>query len=514
MRRCHGSVERTVLKLNNYIDFIRRMLKMRVRYLAKLLDAILEYLLTRLSYRQSKELTKRDQERVSGTTSWFTPDEVNLMGVLADLIVPPNEESPASQDADVVNTIERLVINSSKKKLYSLGLYSFDEWARLKYNEPFIKLSQENQMNLLKIIDPKCRGSYVSNSLKRRFKRKFRIIPYFRRGLFPAVAFFPVLVGDVIQAFYTSEVSWLWLGYDGPPMPEGYPNLTKRRTEPIEPDTLDVGTATGKLKKTLKILVCLKQVSDKDSLYTIDNQGAWINEKDLNYKTNESDLYALEEALRIKSKVGGEVTVLSVGEKRVLKCLKDGLAKGADRAIHLDDHGFNNVDAFVTAKAIAAVIKNMDFDIVFTGVESSDFALGQTGIILSELMGMAYATMTVSIDISENLKTAQVKRELEGNTLERVEVSLPAVLTIQTGLNEPRYTTLQGILQARNKEIRILSSNEIGLGSSELGGQQGSKIKHIRFYIPEKKKNTIMLDGSPREIAEKLIANLHKDVRI
>jgi electron transfer flavoprotein beta subunit len=321
------------------------------------------------------------------------------------------------------------------------------------------------------------------------------------------------LVDDVFQAFYTNEVSWVWLGYDGPPMPDGYPNLSEGRSKTKDPETTPEGLSPYQFGKPLRILVCLKQVPDKDSHYTIDDSGYEINEKNLTFEINESDLYALEEALRLKANVGGEVVVLSLGEGRVVRSLKDGLARGADRAIHVNDPVFRNIDAFVTAKAIAASIRNEEFDIVLTGVESGDFGYGQTGIILAQLLGWPYATIVVSVDIGEDLRSARVKRELESNAFEWVDVPLPAVLTIQTGINEPRYVGLKGILQARKKEIRTLSARELGLRSSELG-RQGSKIDNIRLFFPEKKKNTVMLEGSTNEVAKALIEKLHNDANV
>jgi electron transfer flavoprotein beta subunit len=198
---------------------------------------------------------------------------------------------------------------------------------------------------------------------------------------------------------------------------------------------------------------------------------------------------------------------------RVLKSLKEGLARGSDRAIHVNDEDFRNIDAFVTAKAIAATISNEEYDIVLTGVESGDLAYGQTGTILAQLMGWPHATIVVKVDIGEDLRSVRVKRELEGNAFEWVEVPLPAVLTIQTGINEPRYIDLKGIVQARKKEIRSLSAREIGLRSNDLG-KQGSKIDNIRFCIPEKKKNIVMLEGSANEVAKVLIERLHKDSKV
>ncbi len=261
------------------------------------------------------------------------------------------------------------------------------------------------------------------------------------------------------------------------------------------------------------IIVCIKPVYDLKNPLPFTEQRELDEKKLTRFVMDPQDESALEEALRLRTRVGGEVVVLSLGEERVLTTLKEGLARGADRAIHVKDPSFRDIDAFVTAKAIAASIRNEEFDIVLTGIESGDLSYGQTGVILAELLGWPYATMVVSVDTGEGQRSARVKRELESNAFEWVEVPLPAVLTIQTGINQPRYIDLKGILQARKKEIRALSAKELGLRSNELG-RQGSRIDNMRLLIPEKKKNTVMLEGSVSEVAKALIEGLHKDAKV
>jgi len=503
-----------MMKLKRYIVFGRHALDRFPIKLIEVLSVILQSFMTKLAFRQSRELAKRDMERSGWKMSWFTPDESALVDILASLIVPSDDVSPGAQDADVVNTLERIVANSPRRKeLYSRGLYSFDEWAQWKYGAAFINLSHELQLTLMKRIEGECQNLYKEVSLESKLKRKFRVLNYVRRGLFPAVMLFPTLVNDVLRAFYTSEVSWVWLGYDGPPMPEGYPNLLERRPITDDSETAAFDSMPEQLKQRRRILICLKQVPSKDSQYTIDNSGYGINEEDLTYEINESDLYALEEALRLKRKIGGEVTVLSLGENRVLKSIKEGLARGADRAIHVDNSGFQNVDPFVTAKTIAAAIRNETFDLVLTGVETGDLAYGQTGVLLAQLLGWPYVTIVVDVAIGEDWKNAIVKRELESNTFERVEVPLPAVLTIQTSTNALGYLNLKGILQAREKKILTLSIKELGLKSSDLGRQE-SPIDHGKLYLPEKKKNTVMFKGSAEVVAKTLVEKLKQDAKV
>jgi len=263
----------------------------------------------------------------------------------------------------------------------------------------------------------------------------------------------------------------------------------------------------------MKILVCLKQVPEKDSRYKIDDLATWIREDNLVFETNESDVYALEEALRLKEKLGGEVGVLSLGEERALKTIKSGLAMGADRAFHLSDPAFQGSDAFVVATAIARAISGQNFDIIFTGVQSEDMAFAQTGTILAQLLGWPHATIVMEVNVSEGGKKARVKRELESNLFEVVEISLPAVLTIQSGINQPRYATLKGIMQAKKKEIRRFSAQDLGLESSQLG-KTGSMVDHQKMFFPEKKKKTVILEGTPEEAARTLMERLRKEAKV
>src|SRR5439155_12324302 len=262
----------------------------------------------------------------------------------------------------------------------------------------------------------------------------------------------------------------------------------------------------------MRILACLKQVPEKDSRYKIDDTATGIREEDLVFETNESDVYALEEALRLKEKLGGEVVVLSLGEERVLKTIKSGLAMGADSALHLTDPAFRGSDAFVIATSIARAISDQNFDVIFTGVQSEDMAFAQTGTILAQLLGWSHATIVMEVNVSEDGKNARVKRELESNLFEVVEIPLPAVLTIQSGINQPRYATLKGIMQAKRKEIKTLSPRLLGMQPRDLG-PAGSRVDHQKLFFPEKKKRTVLIDGEPEEAAKLLMEKLRREAR-
>ncbi len=255
----------------------------------------------------------------------------------------------------------------------------------------------------------------------------------------------------------------------------------------------------------MKILVCMKQVPQKDAPLKLNESGAWIRE-DVSYEVNEPDAYALEEALRQKEKHGGEVVVITAGPARAQQVLREALAKGADRAIHLEDTAFVTLDAANIARAFAAAIKDEKFDLIFTGLQSDDFGFAQTGVILAELLGWPHATIIMQIEKSDG--GIKVKRELEAGYFQFVEMPLPAVLTIQSGINKLRYATLIGIKQAKNKPLRKVALGDVqpNLVPNQLNIQ--------RLYVPQKAKKTEMLEGSPADIARKLAEKLKNEVRV
>jgi electron transfer flavoprotein beta subunit len=260
----------------------------------------------------------------------------------------------------------------------------------------------------------------------------------------------------------------------------------------------------------VKILVCMKQVPQKDAPLKLNDAGTWIRE-DVSYEVNEPDAFALEEALRQKEKHTGEVVVITAGPARALQVLREALAKGADRAIHLEDNAFVGLDAYNTARAIAAAIvidqgKDERFDLIFTGLQSDDYGYAQTGVILAEILGWPHATIIMQIE-----KTGtgiRVKRELEAGFFQFVDLPLPAVLTIQSGINKLRYATLIGIKQAKNKPLRKVTMAEV---QSAVGGNL-QKIE--KLYVPQKTKNTEFLEGPPAEVAKKLVEKLKNEMRV
>ena len=255
----------------------------------------------------------------------------------------------------------------------------------------------------------------------------------------------------------------------------------------------------------MKLLVCIKQVPQKDAPLKLNEQGNWIRE-DASWEVNEPDAYALEEALRQKEKHGGEVVALTAGPARCQQVLREALAKGADRAIHLEDAAFVSLDPLNAARAIAAAIKDEGFDLILTGLQSDDYGYAQTGVVLAELLGCPHATIIMQIEKQED--GIRVKRELESGYFQYVDMPLPAVLTIQSGINKLRYATLMGIKQAKNKPLRKVSL-------AELQGAIGTNLQQIqRLYIPEKSKKAEVLNGTPAEVGRKLAQILRNDLRL
>src|SRR6266542_4470515 len=220
----------------------------------------------------------------------------------------------------------------------------------------------------------------------------------------------------------------------------------------------------------MKIISCMKAVPDSGSRLIINETKTWIKDQDLTFVASEADNYALEEALRLKEKHGGEVVVLSMGGEEAARVLRSGLAMGADRAIHLLDPKFKGADEFAAAQTLAkAIEKDGGADLILTGVQSDDLGTGMTGTMLAEFLGYAHATVVVGVEADPNSKSVKVSRELEGGIIEKVELPMPSTLTIQFGINQPRYASLKGIMAARKKEFKIWSAADLGLADGAAG---------------------------------------------
>jgi electron transfer flavoprotein beta subunit len=256
----------------------------------------------------------------------------------------------------------------------------------------------------------------------------------------------------------------------------------------------------------MKIVVAVKQVPARDSQLRIGPSGKWIEEADLSYEINEPDAYALEEALQLKEKHGGEVVVLCAGPARAGQTVREALAKGADRAIHIEEENLGTFDPLATARLLAAALKPETPDLILTGLQSDDFGYGQTGVMIAELLGLPHATIIMQVEKLDG--RIRVKRELEEGWFQHVEMPLPALLTIQSGINRLRYATLMGIKKAKTKEFKRLTTAGLGVAPDS------PSIILERVYLPERTKRTQLFDGSPKEAAAKLVEKLKFEARV
>jgi electron transfer flavoprotein beta subunit len=255
----------------------------------------------------------------------------------------------------------------------------------------------------------------------------------------------------------------------------------------------------------MKIIVAIKQVPLRDSQFHVSASGKWIEETDLTFEINEPDAYALEEALQLKEKHGGEVVALCAGPGRAAQTIREALAKGADRAIHIESEDWGSLDTLGVAKLLSAAAASEKPDLILTGLQSDDLGAGQTGVVMAELLGMPHSTIIMQVEAREG--AIRVKRELENGWFQHIEIPLPAVLAVQSGLNKLRYATLMGIKKARTKEIKRVTP-------SELGGAPTPVAMIEKIYAPHKSKQTQIFQGDARTAAAQLIEKLKFEARI
>ncbi len=252
----------------------------------------------------------------------------------------------------------------------------------------------------------------------------------------------------------------------------------------------------------MKIAVLIKQVPGSESPLSIDSSEQILDESQIAYVVNECDNYAIEEALKICDQSGqGEVVIVSMGPERVQKVIREALAKGAHRGIHVVTNSTEPTDPLTTASALANALKEEGFDLILSGLQSDDMGYGQTGVILGELLNMSTATLAMSTEVSND--TIKVKRELEAGYFQWVTMSLPASISVQSGCNTPRYPSLKGIMGAKKKEI------------AQINFDSGSTHQAIKkLYPPNNSKETIMIEGSTDQIVEKLVDVLKNEIKI
>jgi len=255
----------------------------------------------------------------------------------------------------------------------------------------------------------------------------------------------------------------------------------------------------------MKILVSIKQVPSRDSQLRIDPSGRWIQENDLSFEINEPDAFALEEALQLKEKHGGEVVALCAGPARASQTIREALAKGADRAIHIEEENLPAFDTLGVAKLLAKAAESEKPDLILTGLQSDDLGYGQTGVVLAELLGLPHGTIIMAVETIDS--GIRVKRELEDGWFQHITMPLPAVLTIQSGINKLRYATLMGIKKAKTKEIKRVTLADLGVAPAATAVIE-------KIYVPHKTKQAQIFEGDAKTAAAKLVEKLKFEVRV
>jgi electron transfer flavoprotein beta subunit len=262
----------------------------------------------------------------------------------------------------------------------------------------------------------------------------------------------------------------------------------------------------------MRIAVCLKQVPDTEARLRVGKDGLWIDEEDLPFVANESDEYALEEALRIAEKSGGEVVVFSLGPERVREALRKALALGAASAVHLADAAYRGGDALATGRALAAAVRRESFDLVLTGSQSDDLGAGATATVVAGELGWPHAWLVMGVEVEVG-GTLRVVREMESGMNEILRLRLPAVVEVQAGINHPRYASLKGIMAAKKKPVAELSPADLGLAPEQLGAA-GSRIEIVSVGFPEAGAGAQIFEGDAKAAAATLVEKLRKEAKV
>ena len=252
----------------------------------------------------------------------------------------------------------------------------------------------------------------------------------------------------------------------------------------------------------MKIAVLVKQVIGSESALEISQDQKWIDNSSATFVMNPPDNYAIEEAMLIKEKVGaGEVVIVSMGPQRVQKVIREGLSKGADRGIHIETESLNEIDPLYISKVLAETLRDENFDLILSGLQSDDSGMGQTGVLLGELLNMSTATLAIETDIDQN--KIRVKRELESGWFQWVELEFPASVSIQSGINQPRYPSLKGIMGAKKKEIKVIPAPQV---------EKRQSISEI--FVPKKSKETEFIETDIDSTVERIIEILKTEVKV
>jgi electron transfer flavoprotein beta subunit len=259
----------------------------------------------------------------------------------------------------------------------------------------------------------------------------------------------------------------------------------------------------------VRIIVCLKEVPSRDTRYEIRGDGRWIKDTDISFEINECDEYALEEALKLQERHGGEVVLLTVGSERAEKSMRKGLAMGAEKGILVLDPESRLSGPLAVATALAEVLKNEPYDLILAGTQSDDYGYAQTGVMLAELLGLPHASIVMEINADVQSGKVEALREMESGWFQRAEMPLPAILTIQAGISQIRFTPLKGIMMARKKEIR-----RIDVASLAIPFEQLPRVRVERIYFPEATKKAEILQGDAGTVVTSLVEKLRKEIHV
>jgi electron transfer flavoprotein beta subunit len=262
----------------------------------------------------------------------------------------------------------------------------------------------------------------------------------------------------------------------------------------------------------MKIIVCLKLVPDSEASIVVRPDRRGIEEKGLTYVMNPYDEYAVEAALQIKERHGGEVTVLTVGPSETEKALRSALAMGADTALRLWDDAFVNSDSGVTAAILARGLEGMEYDLILCGKQAIDDDCAAVGPALAERLGLPQATVITELEIDPESGKARVHREVDGGT-EVLDIALPALFTAQKGLNEPRYPPLRGMMAAKKVEIEVRGLDALGLAPDEVG-EAGSKTRVVALSPPPQRPPGRIIGGEVEEAVKELVRALREEARV
>ena len=259
----------------------------------------------------------------------------------------------------------------------------------------------------------------------------------------------------------------------------------------------------------MKIVCCLAEVPAHETRYEINSECTWIEEADLTYQINECDEYALEEALRLQEKHGGEVIILTLGREQAEKSMRKALAMGANRGILVKDEDRKLSSPHALAATMAEVLKQEEYDLVLAGTQSDHYSYAQTAVILAELLDLPHVTIVMEIEVRPEEKKVKALREMESGWFQWVEIPFPALLTIQAGISHVRYASLKGIMQARNKEIRKIDLNRLSVNLESI-----PRLDVLRLYFPRVVKKAEILQGDTESVVATLVERLKKEAKV